>query len=131
MAEHPNETLVRRGYEAFSAGDMDTLSTLMAPDVVHQTPGSNQLSGEHKGQGDVFAMYGQLFELSGGTLKVELLEARAEGEDRVVTRHRSTAARDGKELDVEQTIVFTIVDGKITRLDEETDDVDAEDEFWS
>jgi ketosteroid isomerase-like protein len=131
MAEHPNETLVRKGYEAFSSGDMDTLSKVMAPDVVHETPGSNLLSGEHKGQSEVFAMYGKLAELSGGTVKVEVLEVRAEGDDRVVARHRATAEREGKKLDVVQTLVMTVVDGKITRLDESSDDVEAENKFWS
>lgn len=131
MAEHPNETLVRKGYEAFSSGDMDTMSEVMAPDVVHETPGSNQVSGERKGQSEVFARFGKLAELTGGTVKVELLDVRAEGDDRVVARHRATAEREGKKLDVGQTIVFTVVDGKITRLDESSDDVEAEDKFWS
>ena len=34
-----NEDLVRRGYEAFGAGDMATLASLMANDVVHVIPG--------------------------------------------------------------------------------------------
>ena len=131
MAEHPNEALVRRGYDAFSAGDMATLSELMAPDVVHQVPGDTPLSGEHKGQSEVFEMYGKIGELSDGTAKVEVLDVQAEGDDRVVARHRITAARGGKTLDVAQTLEFTIADGKVTRLDESSDDIEAENEFWT
>jgi hypothetical protein len=128
---HPNEDLVRQGYDAFSSGDMDTLGKLMTPDVVHSVPGDNPTSGEHKGQDEVFAMYGQLFELSNGTMQVELLEVTAKGDDKVVSKHRSTAKRGDKSLDVEQTLEFTIVDGKITRLDEGSSDLAAEDAFWS
>ena len=31
---HPNEDLVRRGYDAFSRGEMDTLRELYHPDIV-------------------------------------------------------------------------------------------------
>jgi uncharacterized protein (TIGR02246 family) len=125
-----NEDLVREGYAAFSAGDLERLGELMAPDVVHTVPGDNPTSGEHKGQEAVFAMYGQLFELTDGTLQVELVDVQEQG-DKVVARHRSTGSRGTKTLDVGQTIEFTIEDGKIARLDESSDDQAAEDDFWS
>jgi uncharacterized protein len=128
---HPNEEIVRKGYDAFTSGDMETLASLMTPDVVHSVPGDNPTSGEHKGQDEVFAMYGQLFELSGGELEVELLEVTPQGDDKVVSRHRATARRGDKSLDVVETLEFTIQDGKITRLDESTSDQAAEDAFWS
>ena len=75
---HPNEDLVRKGYAAFSSGDMETLGSIMTPDVVHAVPGNNLTSGEHTGQEAVFAMYGQLFELSDGTVQVDLQDVTAE-----------------------------------------------------
>ncbi len=44
-----NEEIVRKGYAAFSAGDLDALAEVMSPDVVHLAPGSNQTSGEYPG----------------------------------------------------------------------------------
>jgi ketosteroid isomerase-like protein len=35
---HPNEDLIRRGYAAFSRGDMDTLRELFHPDIVCTLP---------------------------------------------------------------------------------------------
>jgi uncharacterized protein len=128
---HPNEELVRKGYAAFSSGDMETLGQLMAPDVVHAVPGDSLISGEHKGQDEVFAMYGQLFELSDGTVEVELQDVKAKGDDKVVSTHRSRAKRGDKTIDVVDTLEFTIADGKITRLDESTGDQAATDAFWS
>jgi ketosteroid isomerase-like protein len=128
---HPNEDLVREAYDVFGRGDLETLGQMMAADVVHVTPGNNPTSGEHKGQDEVFGMYGQLFELSDGTLQVQLLDATAEGDDTVVARHHATATRGDKALDQEATIVFTIEDGKISHLDEKFDDEAVNDAFWS
>jgi ketosteroid isomerase-like protein len=35
---HPNEDLVRRGYDAFGSGDMQTLRELFHPDIVWHAP---------------------------------------------------------------------------------------------
>jgi len=128
---HPNEEIVRKGYDAFTSGDMETLGQLMTPDVVHSVPGDNPTSGEHKGQDEVFGMYGQLFEISGGTLEVDLLEVTAQGDNKVVSKHRARASRGDKSIDVEETLEFTIENGKITRLDESSSDQAGEDAFWS
>jgi ketosteroid isomerase-like protein len=40
---HPNEDLIRQGYDAFSSGDMDTLGELFDPDIVWHAPGRSQL----------------------------------------------------------------------------------------
>jgi uncharacterized protein len=45
---HPNEDLVRRGYDAFSRGDMQTLRELFHPDIVWHAPGRSQLAGDHR-----------------------------------------------------------------------------------
>ena len=128
---HPNEDLVRRGYEAFARGDMDTMGQLMAPDVVHRAPGNNLLSGEYKGQEEVFGYYGKIGDLTDGTFRAELESVQAEGDDRVVARHRNVGQRGGKTLDVGETLTFTVSDGKITSLDETPDDQGAMDDFFS
>ena len=43
MAEHPDVALIRRGYDAFSTGDVATLSEIIAPDATQYQPGSNVL----------------------------------------------------------------------------------------
>jgi ketosteroid isomerase-like protein len=35
---HPNEDLIRRSYDAFSRGDMDTLRELLHPDIIWHAP---------------------------------------------------------------------------------------------
>ena len=128
-----NEDLVRRGYEAFGAGDMATLTSLMASDVVHEIPGNNRFTGEHKGHDELQALYGDLFSTSDGTFRAELLSIEETSPGQVVSRHRSSAQREGRQLDTEETLTFTVEDGKITRIVSSfsPEDEAAEDEFWS
>jgi ketosteroid isomerase-like protein len=130
MAEHQNATLIRRGYEAFSAGDLGTLSEIIAPDAVQHMPGHNTFSGDHKGRDAILAMYGQLAERSGGTLKVELEEVYA-NDDEVVTVYHVTGRREGKQLDNRHALVFRIRDGKAAELTDVSSDESADDNFWS
>ncbi|HZU73649.1 MAG TPA: nuclear transport factor 2 family protein [Acidimicrobiales bacterium] len=128
---HPNEELVRRGYKAFSEGDMVTLRSLYATDAVHSSPGSSPLAGEYKGVDNILGFYGELFQRSDGTFKVELESAKSEGENTVVTSHHGTAQRGGKALDQHDTLTFTIADGKVTHITEKHSDQAAYDTFWS
>jgi uncharacterized protein len=126
-----NEDTVRKGYEAFGQGDMDTLRSIMTPDVIQSVPGKSQVSGDHKGVDNVLGYYGKLFELTGGTLKAELQSATAQGADKVVAVHHLTAQRGGKSYDQDETLNFTLTGGKISRLDEEHPDQAAFDDFFS
>jgi uncharacterized protein len=129
---HPNEVLIRRGYEAFGAGDLDTLSSLMADDVVHVIPGNNRFTGEHKGRDAVLDLYGQLFEQSGGTYRADLKSVDARGDQQVVSVHRGTAQREGRTLDATEFLTFTVENGMITRIESSFSPADeaAEDAFW-
>jgi uncharacterized protein len=126
-----NEDLVKRGFEAFGTGDMDTLREIMSPDVVHTLPGDNLVSGEYKGIDEVLGLYGKLFELSDGTVTVDLQSATAKGDDHVIAEFIGRAERNGKSYESPQTIDFTIEGGKAVRLDETYSDQAAADAFWS
>ncbi len=127
-----NEELVRQGYKAFGEGDMDTLRGMFAPDGVHNAVGNNPLSGEYKGFDEILGYYGQLFERSGGTFSATLKGVVAEGNDTVVATHRNQGQREGKtDLDQDETLTFTLANGKFTRVSEKHSDPEAYDTFWS
>ena len=128
---HPNEELVRQGYKAFGEGDLETLASLFAPDAVHVATGNNPLSGEYKGVEEILGYYGQLFERSGGTFSADLKSVSVEGDDTVVATHHDSGQRDGKTLDQDETLTFTIANGKFARLVEDHSDQAAYDDFWS
>jgi uncharacterized protein len=124
------EDTVRKGYKAFSEGDMTTLGSLYTDNVVQTMPGKNQISGEYQGRDNVLALYGKLNELSGGTFAVDLKSVKADG-DKVVSEHSAKAEHGGKTLDDNETIAFTFDGDKISRLDLTTSDVAAQDAFWA
>ncbi|MCD7439856.1 nuclear transport factor 2 family protein [Streptomyces lincolnensis] len=131
MAEHPHAALVRKGFEAFSRGDMEALRALMTADCTHHVPGSHPLSGDFKGQDAIIEMYGRLFEETGGSMRSELQSLLVDGRGHVVATHRFSAERKGRRLDENGCIIFRIVGDKATDLDECVEDIDRSNEFWS
>jgi ketosteroid isomerase-like protein len=124
-----NEDVVKHGYELFSAGDMDSLKKLFTPDFVHHIPGKSQVAGDHNGPDAAIALYGKLFELSGGTFKADLKSTKSDG-DKVAATHQSTGERGDNKLDQQQVLTFTVKDGKLARIDEQPSDQVAYDAFW-
>ncbi|MGI5196216.1 nuclear transport factor 2 family protein [Streptomyces sp. CA-288835] len=131
MAEHPHAALVRKGYEAFQRGDMDTLRGLISGDAAHHVPGEHPLSGDFKGQDSIIDMYRRLNEETNGTMRVELRNVLVDGRGHAVTLHRFTAERGGKQLDENGGLIFRIVGDKITDIDECIEDIERSNAFWS
>jgi ketosteroid isomerase-like protein len=129
VVAHPNEELIRKGFDAFSSGDMATLNELFADDIVWHAPGRNQLSGDHRGKEEVFATFQKLFELTGGTFKVEIHDVLANDEHVVVLAH-ATAERDGKKLDDRGVQIFHVAGGKVTEQWLHPGDTYAGDDFF-
>ena len=131
MAAHPNVDLITRGFAAFNAADMTALAELLDDNVAQHMAGANPVfSGVHQGRDNVFAMYGRLGEVSGGTFRAELEHVWA-NDDTAIAIYRAIADRDGKRLDMRNALVFSISNGKVTKLVDMPDDVDAQDAFWS
>ena len=123
------EDIIRRGYQAFGEGDMETLGALYTDDVVQTMPGKNLLSGEYEGRDNVLGLYGKIFELSGGTFKAELQSLKTEG-DKVISVHLAQGERGGKTLSDDESIAFSFSGDKISRLDVTSGDQAAVDDFW-
>jgi uncharacterized protein len=130
MTEHHNATLIRKGYAAFSAGDVETLKELIAPDAVQHMPGKNMFSGDHRGVDNILQMYRRLSQETGGTFRVDLEEVYA-NDDTVVTVYHVTADRGGEHLDSRHALVFTMRDGRAVDINDIAADTDAEDGFWA
>ncbi len=114
---HPNEDLLRRGYDAFIAGDMDTVLSIYADDITYHVGGANQLTGEYKGAQEVMGFLGQVMELSGGTFRLEVHDILAnDGHGAVMVNFH--VERGGRSLDGREVHVWHLAGGKAT-------------EFWS
>lgn len=89
MGDHPNADLVRKGYEAFATGDMDTVAALFADDIVWHEAGSGPISGDFAGKDAVFGHFARLAEVTGGTFGQEIHDLLANDEHAVVLVEQS------------------------------------------
>ena len=131
MGADENLAIVRRGYEAFNKGDLETLTELFDEGAAWHLPGRSSLAGDHEGREAAFAYFARLGQESGGTFQAEVQALIADDADRVVGIQRSTAERDGKRLAVGDCIVFQLKDGRVIDGRDHIDDLYAWDEFWS
>jgi ketosteroid isomerase-like protein len=131
MSATENLELVRRGYAAFTAGDMDALQGLFKPDIVHSVPGESAVAGDHKGTQEVLGMYGNLFALSDGTMSIELEDVLSDGGNQVVSIHTAKATRNGETRTSRDCLLFTIEGDKIAAIQDFFADIDGESKFWS
>ena len=129
MAEHPNIALVKKGFAAFEAGDIATLNTMFADDVVWHGAGRSFLGGDFKGKGDVLGVFARLsqeadsFEQKAHTILAD--------DEHAVALVEARAARDGKKATMQQVFVFHIAKGQIKEAWVTLHDQYAADEFWA
>jgi ketosteroid isomerase-like protein len=131
MKADENAAIMRRAYEAFNTGDINTLTEIFDASVVWHLPGRSSMANDYQGRDATLAYFGQLAQETGGTFRAELEHVLADDDDRVVGIQRSRAERSGKHLDVGNCIVFQLKDGRVTDGREHFNDLYAWDEFWS
>jgi ketosteroid isomerase-like protein len=111
--EHPNVTLFRRGYEAFNNGDMDTVRSQLADNVVWHTTGRGRFTGDTRGIDETLGLFLELAQVTNGTLRFEVHDILANdthGVALVTTRWEL----DGKLLEDKGVHVVHIEEGKTT-----------------
>jgi hypothetical protein len=128
---HPNEDLVRGGFEAFGRGDLEALRReYFAEDIRWHFPGRGPLAGDYAGVDQVLELFGRIFELTGGTLRLDLHDVVA-NDEHAVALYTANGERAGRQLHDHTVGVFHAGDGKITQVWLHADDLYAADEFWS
>ena len=126
---HPNEDILRQGYEAFSVGDMDTLRGLFTDDAVWHVAGHNQLSGERRGVDAILGYFGEIMEVTNGTFRIDQLVDVLANDDRAVGIHVSAGEKDGQTHHFSEVLVINMRDGKFAEAWEHEGDERAYDEF--
>ena len=112
--EHPNAKLAREMYDAFSRGDMDAIQNKhFHPDITFYVPGDSAVSGEYRGMQNVLGGFlGKIFELSGGTFRLEVHDVTA-SDDHAVGLTDGVGERDGKPFRYHNIHVMHFKDGKL------------------
>ena len=112
--EHPNVGAMREAFAAFSRGDLDAVRASLAPDCVWTNAGSSAIAGTFRGWEQISAMFGKLFELTGGTFAMQIRSILAD-DSHAVALYDSTSTVGGQTA----TQRFVLVDevdgnGKVT-----------------
>lgn len=123
--------LIRRMYDCFNKGDMDTLKReVFAPDIVWILPGRHPLGGIKHGADEVIAFFQQLNRVG---VQVDLTGLDEFGQDTVVEVHRGHTQRpvNGATLEANNCTHYKIVNGKIQHVQVYLSDQYGADNFFS
>jgi uncharacterized protein len=128
---HPHENLMREGFAAFGRGDIDALQQeFFAEDIRWHFAGRSSISGDYHGVAEVTDWLGRVFELSEGTIRLEVHDLVA-NDDHAVALLTVHAERAGKRLAQNCAQVFHVRDRRATESWTYPADQYANDEFWS
>ena len=107
VSEKENKELIKKGYAAFSSGDVETVMDLFDDDIEWVQPGKSLISGTYRGKAEVMELFGELAEKR---LTVKVNGLVAEGDTVVALTEVSVGGETGQNADV-----FTVRDGKTVR----------------
>lgn len=127
---HPNEELIRGGYEAFAKGDAADVLSRFAADIVWHVPGRSAIAGDYRGHEEVMGFFGKLQEMTGGTFSLELHDVLA-SDDHVVALVQASGERNGERHSFDAAHVWHVRDGKATEFWGLSTSQYDDDEFWS
>ena len=111
--EQKNIELIKEGYEAFSAGDIEKVMSLFDDNIEWVQPGESAISGTYHGKGELGQFFARLAEKSATATPRRLL---ADGDMVVALTDVAVGDERGQDADV-----YTLRDGKTVRVQVHTD----------
>jgi ketosteroid isomerase-like protein len=123
-------TLVKRVYDAYLAGDLETAHAQFAEDAVGYDHGTNARAGTYAGKSAVVEQTMKISGLTNGTLTTVVKEV-LDGGDYAAVVETATATREGRELDVDVCTLYRARDGKLVEYHILPLDQAAWDRFWA
>jgi uncharacterized protein len=114
--EHPNVTLVRKGFEAFQKGDTGWMDRHLADDVVWHVGGNSKWSGAYQGKAQVLEFFARQAQAMTGPPSVDVHGILGNDDHVVVLGTATASAPDGSNTEWKYTQVFHIRDGKTTEV---------------
>ena len=128
--EQENIASVRRGFEAFGSQDMAALTRLFREDATWTAEETGVIGGNRTGRNDIFTMFGQLGQETQGTFNVVPSTFAGSG-DQVFVRCTAAGKRNGKTLETDQVLIFTLADGEVRDVRFYMHDYPANADFWA
>ena len=87
------------------------------------------MAGTYRGRTEIFRFLANLPKLTNGTYGSRLIDVLA-SDDRAAALYRAFGEREGRSLDIDQLLLFTIRDGLVTEVLALPNDPLAFEEFW-
>ncbi|HJS49116.1 MAG TPA: nuclear transport factor 2 family protein [Gaiellaceae bacterium] len=125
-----SEAIVRRIFDAFARKEGLALRGLFAEDAVWTVPGRGAMAGVYHGRESIFRFLAQLPKETGGTYGSELLDVLTSGE-RAAALYRARGTRQGRTLELDQVLLFTIEGGLVREVLALPSDPEAFEAFWA
>ena len=126
---HPNADLVRKGFEAFAAGDMAEMGQIMADDAKWHFPGTGPASGDFEGKEAIFGGFARIPQETDSF--GQEIHAILADDEHAVALIETTVSRGGKDLRYNAVFVFHVTGGKMTEAWVTMVDQAAVDAFWA
>jgi ketosteroid isomerase-like protein len=125
-----NAALVRQIMEAFANKEGFALRDVFHEDAVWHVPGDGVMAGTYRGRTEIFRFLARLPKLTNGTYRSTFIDALA-SEERGAGLYRAMGEREGRAIDIDQLLLFTIRDGVVTEVLALPSDPAAFERFWA
>jgi hypothetical protein len=129
VAAAENAALVRRIFDAFARSEGFALRGLFAEDAVWVVPGHGAMAGTYRGRDRIFRFLTRLPRETEGTYGSELRDVLA-SDERAAALYRARGRRRGRELELDQVLLFRIEDGLVQEVLALPSDPEAFEAFW-
>ena len=127
-----NADAVRAMYAALVAGDLAAAAAHIAEDAVLHVPGRSANTGRYEGRDAILTFVAHAFEVTGGTLRLQLHRVLADDEVAVALTTYTASRPDGRPpLENNLAHVIHMRDGRMAESWFHTRDQYAVDAFWS
>lgn len=130
MGERGNAAVVREIFDAFARKEGFALRGLFAEDAVWSVPGRGIMAGTYRGRDEIFRFLARLPKETDGTYGSELVDVLA-SDSRAAAFYTARGMRRGRTLALDQVLLFTLEDGRVTRVLALPTDSDAFEAFWA
>jgi uncharacterized protein len=124
-----NDALVRRIFEAFARKEAFALRGLFADAAIWRVPGRGVMAGEYRGRDEIFRFLARLPKETDGTYRSTLRDVLA-SDGRAAALYTARGRRRGRELDLDQVLLFRIENGVVLEVLALPSEPDAFEEFW-
>jgi ketosteroid isomerase-like protein len=112
-----NSDALRRGYDAFNSGDIDTVAEIFADDITWEGPNTDgvPMSGKHEGRDAVLQAIGKIGE-SFESFAANADEMVEEGDTIVVLSHIEGRTKSGNDVKLPGVEIWRMSGGKASRV---------------